>query len=144
MRRGRIGAGRAAGLTAGALTASDSPSPSPSAGSPSYRAASTASRTCRCPAERRPRRDPYTVTAELQDVLGLVPHAAVRVNDVAVGRITGIELGEDDWSARVTMEINGDVRLPADATPARSNSPACWARSTSSSSPSPRSGEPVD
>jgi phospholipid/cholesterol/gamma-HCH transport system substrate-binding protein len=59
---------------------------------------------------------PYTVTAELQDVLSLVPHAAVRVNDVAVGRITGIELGEDDWSARVTMEINGDVRLPADAT----------------------------
>ncbi|CAL9433885.1 MCE family protein [Streptomyces sp. MS2A] len=59
---------------------------------------------------------PYTVTAELQDVLSLVPHAAVRVNDVAVGRITAIELGEDDWSARVTMEINGDVRLPADAT----------------------------
>ncbi|MEU0444926.1 MCE family protein [Streptomyces tendae] len=59
---------------------------------------------------------PYTVTAELQDVLSLVPHAAVRVNDVAVGRITGIELGEDDWSARVTMEINGEVRLPADAT----------------------------
>ena len=59
---------------------------------------------------------PYTVTAELQDVLSLVPHAAVRVNDVAVGRITGIELGEDDWSARVTMEINGDVKLPADAT----------------------------
>ncbi|BDD71968.1 MCE family protein [Streptomyces violaceoruber] len=59
---------------------------------------------------------PYTVTAELQDVLSLVPHSAVRVNDVAVGRITGIELGEDDWSARVTMEINGEVRLPADAT----------------------------
>ncbi|PNV34742.1 MCE-family lipoprotein LprK (MCE-family lipoprotein Mce1e) [Streptomyces sp. DH-12] len=58
---------------------------------------------------------PYTVTAELGDVLSLVPHSAVRVNDVAVGRITGIELG-DDWSARVSMEINGDVRLPADAT----------------------------
>ncbi|MFC8391822.1 MCE family protein [Streptomyces sp. NPDC057238] len=59
---------------------------------------------------------PYTVTAELHDVLNLVPHAAVKVDDVAVGRITGIELGRDDWSARVTMEINGDVRLPADAT----------------------------
>ncbi|WP_030859604.1 MCE family protein [Streptomyces sp. NRRL S-37] len=59
---------------------------------------------------------PYTVTAELHDVLSLVPHAAVKVDDVAVGRITGIELGRDDWSARVTMEINGDVRLPADAT----------------------------
>ncbi|CAL9573882.1 MCE family protein [Streptomyces sp. enrichment culture] len=58
---------------------------------------------------------PYTVTAELQDVLSLVPHAAVKVNDVAVGRVTGIDLGRDDWSARVTMSINGDVRLPADA-----------------------------
>ncbi|WP_050782632.1 MCE family protein [Streptomyces griseoflavus] len=59
---------------------------------------------------------PYTVTAELQDVLSLVPHSAVKVNDVAVGRVTAVELGRDDWSARVTMRINGQVRLPADAT----------------------------
>ncbi|MFE0960498.1 MCE family protein [Streptomyces fungicidicus] len=59
---------------------------------------------------------PYTVTAELQDVLSLVPHSAVKVNDVAVGRVTAVELGRDDWSARVTMRINGEVRLPADAT----------------------------
>ncbi|WP_162484307.1 MCE family protein [Streptomyces glaucescens] len=57
---------------------------------------------------------PYTVTAELRDVLSLVPQAAVKVNDVAVGRVTDIRL--DGWSARVTMEINGAVRLPADAT----------------------------
>ncbi|MFH8450786.1 MCE family protein [Streptomyces fungicidicus] len=59
---------------------------------------------------------PYTVTAELQDVLSLVPHSAVKVNDVAVGRVTAVELGRDDWSARVTMKINGEVSLPADAT----------------------------
>ncbi|WP_371238432.1 MCE family protein [Streptomyces pimonensis] len=59
---------------------------------------------------------PYTVTAELRDVLSLVPQSAVKVNDVAVGRVTAVELGRDDWSARVTMRINGDVRLPADAT----------------------------
>ncbi|MDT0611817.1 MCE family protein [Streptomyces lancefieldiae] len=58
---------------------------------------------------------PYTVSAELDDVLSLVPQAAVKVNDVAVGRVTAIRLDGDDWSARVTMEINGDVRLPADA-----------------------------
>ncbi|MEU9349697.1 MCE family protein [Streptomyces griseoloalbus] len=58
---------------------------------------------------------PYTVTAELRDVLSLVPQSAVKVNDVAVGRVTAVDLGRDDWSARVTMEINGDVRLPADA-----------------------------
>ncbi|MFD3532789.1 MCE family protein [Streptomyces sp. NPDC058664] len=58
---------------------------------------------------------PYTVTAELDDVLSLVPQSAVKVNDVAVGRVTGIELGTDTWTARVTLQINGDVRLPADA-----------------------------
>ncbi|MEU1150757.1 MCE family protein [Streptomyces sp. NPDC005863] len=58
---------------------------------------------------------PYTVTAELDDALSLVPHAAVKVNDVAVGRVDSIRLDGDAWSARVTMEINGDVRLPRDA-----------------------------
>ncbi|MFE9741159.1 MCE family protein [Streptomyces sp. NPDC006477] len=58
---------------------------------------------------------PYTVTAELDDVLSLVPQSAVKVNDVAVGRVTAIDLGTGTWSARVTLEINGDVRLPADA-----------------------------
>ncbi|MFD7710745.1 MCE family protein [Streptomyces sp. NPDC059785] len=58
---------------------------------------------------------PYTVTAELDDVLSLVPQAAVKVNDVAVGRVTRIRLDGEDWSARVTMEINGDVELPADS-----------------------------
>ncbi|SEE15978.1 MCE family protein [Streptomyces sp. TLI_105] len=58
---------------------------------------------------------PYTVTAEIDDVLSLVPQSAVKVNDVAVGRVTAIELETDNWSARVTLKINGDVRLPADA-----------------------------
>ncbi|MFI2645531.1 MCE family protein [Streptomyces sp. NPDC018610] len=56
---------------------------------------------------------PYTVTAELDDVLSLVPQAAVKVDDVTVGRVTAIHL--DGWHARVTMRINGSVRLPADA-----------------------------
>ncbi|WP_327169450.1 MCE family protein [Streptomyces subrutilus] len=58
---------------------------------------------------------PYTVTAELADVLSLVPQSAVKVNDVAVGRVTEIRLGTGEWTARVTMKINGDIRLPADA-----------------------------
>ncbi|MEU8881409.1 MCE family protein [Streptomyces hydrogenans] len=57
---------------------------------------------------------PYTVTAEIADVLSLVPQSAVKVNDVAVGRVTAIELDPATWSARVTLKINGDVRLPAD------------------------------
>ncbi|MFD8010702.1 MCE family protein [Streptomyces sp. NPDC058955] len=58
---------------------------------------------------------PYTVTAEIADVLSLVPQSAVKVDDVAVGRVSAIELDPGTWSARVTLEINGDVRLPADA-----------------------------
>nr|WP_206325601.1 MULTISPECIES: MCE family protein [unclassified Streptomyces] len=58
---------------------------------------------------------PYTVTAEIADVLSLVPQSAVKVNDVAVGRVTAIELDPATWTARVTLKINGDVRLPADA-----------------------------
>ncbi|MER8232420.1 MCE family protein [Streptomyces sp. NPDC094049] len=62
---------------------------------------------------------PYTVTAELDDVLSLVPQSAVKVNDVAVGRVTAIELGNGSasgtWTARVTLKINGDVRLPSGA-----------------------------
>ncbi|MEV3853283.1 MCE family protein [Streptomyces sp. NPDC050095] len=59
---------------------------------------------------------PYTVTADMRDVLSLVPQSAVKVNDVAVGRVTDIKLsdGKGSWAARVTMKINGDVQLPAD------------------------------
>ncbi|MFC7303024.1 MCE family protein [Streptomyces monticola] len=58
---------------------------------------------------------PYTVTARFKDVLSLVPQSSVKVNDVSVGRVTDIELQPADWSAKVTMKVNGDVRLPANA-----------------------------
>ncbi|BBA96998.1 putative mce5E Mce family protein [Actinacidiphila reveromycinica] len=58
---------------------------------------------------------PYTVRAEFADVLDLVPQASVRVNDVAVGRVTKIALARGGWSAVVTMKLNGKVKLPANA-----------------------------
>jgi len=58
---------------------------------------------------------PYTVTAQFANVVDLVPQSAVRVNDVAVGRVSRIYLPPHSWTARVTMVINGDVRLPANA-----------------------------
>lgn len=58
---------------------------------------------------------PYTVRARFANVLNLVPQSAVKVNDVAVGRVTGVALPADGWTAVVTMRVNGDVRLPADA-----------------------------
>ncbi|MER7116018.1 MCE family protein [Saccharomonospora azurea] len=59
--------------------------------------------------------EPYRVTAHFDDVLDLVPHAAVKVNDVPVGRVASIELADDDdWQAEVVLLVNGDVDLPAD------------------------------
>src|SRR4051794_5761187 len=58
--------------------------------------------------------DPYTVQIQFADVLDLVPQSGVRVADVPVGRVTGITLS-DDWTATVTVTVNGDVDLPANA-----------------------------
>ncbi len=56
---------------------------------------------------------PYTVTVEFADVLDLVPQSAVKVNDVAVGKVDSVEL--HGWHALVELSVNGDVRLPANA-----------------------------
>jgi phospholipid/cholesterol/gamma-HCH transport system substrate-binding protein len=58
---------------------------------------------------------PYRVVAQFQDALDLVPQAAVKVNDVAVGRVSSIDLPAGAWTANVTMQINGSVHLPANA-----------------------------
>ena len=58
--------------------------------------------------------DPYTVQVEFLDALDLVQQSGVRVADVPVGRVEKIELGED-WTARVTIVVNGDVDLPANS-----------------------------
>ena len=58
--------------------------------------------------------DPYTVQVEFLDVLDLVQQSGVRVADVPVGRVDKIELA-DDWTALVTLTVDGDVDLPANA-----------------------------
>lgn len=58
---------------------------------------------------------PYRVKAQFKDVLDLVPQAGVKVNDVPVGRVEKIDLAGDGWTAEVTMLVNGDVQLPANA-----------------------------
>jgi phospholipid/cholesterol/gamma-HCH transport system substrate-binding protein len=57
---------------------------------------------------------PYEVTAEFADVVDLVPQSLVMVADVPVGTVRSIAVGED-WTAVVTMAVNGDVTLPANA-----------------------------
>ena len=87
--------------------------------------------TCRCPAAP-PAGSSYHVTAEFADVLDLVPQAAVKVNDVTVGSVEQ-DLRWHGWTARVRLQVNGTVPLPANATAAAASSPACSARSTSRS-----------
>ncbi|NUT51526.1 MAG: MCE family protein [Saccharothrix sp.] len=58
---------------------------------------------------------PYRVTVEFDDVLDLVPHAGVKVDDVAVGKVEDITLSEDGYTALVRIAVRGDVLLPANA-----------------------------
>jgi phospholipid/cholesterol/gamma-HCH transport system substrate-binding protein len=58
--------------------------------------------------------DPYTVQVEFLDALDLVQQSGVRVADVPVGRVEDIRLDED-WTAAVTISVDGDVQLPANA-----------------------------
>jgi virulence factor Mce-like protein len=58
--------------------------------------------------------NPYTIKAEFRDVLDLVPQSGVRVDDISVGKVTDVEL--KGWHAVVTLQINGNTRLPDNAT----------------------------
>jgi phospholipid/cholesterol/gamma-HCH transport system substrate-binding protein len=58
---------------------------------------------------------PYTVKAQFKDVLDLTPQAGVKVNEVPIGRVESIGLTPDGWHAEVTLRVNGDVKLPANA-----------------------------
>lgn len=58
-------------------------------------------------------RGAYTVQAQMPDVQNLEQNSRVRVNDVTVGTVTNIQL--QGWHALVTMSIDGDVDLPANA-----------------------------
>lgn len=55
---------------------------------------------------------PYTVKAEFRDALDLVPQGGVRSSDVTVGKITDVKRGPGGWTAMVTMEVNGNTKLP--------------------------------
>lgn len=56
----------------------------------------------------------FEVHAQLPDVGYLQRNSRVRVNDADVGTVTNIEL--QGWHALITMSLNGNVDLPANAT----------------------------
>jgi phospholipid/cholesterol/gamma-HCH transport system substrate-binding protein len=58
----------------------------------------------------------YTVVAEFDDVLDLVPQSAVKVDDVSVGDVDKITLDPATFKAKVTLRVKKSVRLPRNAT----------------------------
>ncbi|WP_236695336.1 MCE family protein, partial [Mycolicibacterium chubuense] len=56
----------------------------------------------------------FTIEAQMPDVNAIEPNSRVRVGDVNVGHVRKIE--RQGWHALVTMELNGNVVLPANAT----------------------------
>ncbi|WP_310766873.1 virulence factor Mce family protein [Mycobacterium sp. Z3061] len=56
----------------------------------------------------------YLVSAQMPDVNNIQANSRVRVADVTVGHVTRIE--RQGWHALVTMRLNGEVDLPANAT----------------------------
>ncbi len=56
----------------------------------------------------------FTIEAQMPDVNAIEPNSRVRVGDVNVGHVRKIE--RQGWHALVTMEINGNVQLPENAT----------------------------
>ncbi|MBV5245961.1 MCE family protein [Mycolicibacterium sp. PAM1] len=56
----------------------------------------------------------FTIQAQMPDVDNVEQNSRVRVGDVNVGTVSKIE--RQGWNALVTMTLNGDVNLPANAT----------------------------
>ena len=56
----------------------------------------------------------FTIQAQMPDVDNIEQNSRVRVGDVNVGTVKRIE--RQGWHALVTMELNADVELPANAT----------------------------
>lgn len=64
--------------------------------------------------------NPYEIKVEFANVLDLVPQSVAKLNDVSVGKVTDVELGDrttqGGWNAKVTVLVRRDVNLPDNAT----------------------------
>lgn len=56
----------------------------------------------------------YSIEIEMPNVTTIDENSPVKLDDVTVGNVTGIKL--DGWHAKVTVSLNKDVVLPANAT----------------------------
>jgi phospholipid/cholesterol/gamma-HCH transport system substrate-binding protein len=68
---------------------------------------------------------PISLTIYFDNVLDLVPQSSVKLNDVPVGSVESVSLSSpsdnsgdkatNGWTAKVTVSVNDDVKLPANA-----------------------------
>ncbi|HHX86010.1 MAG TPA: MCE family protein [Actinomycetales bacterium] len=57
--------------------------------------------------------DPMSVAVQFDDVLDLVVQSSVKVNGLDAGRVTGVSLADDGWTAQVDLVLRDDLDLPA-------------------------------
>lgn len=55
----------------------------------------------------------YRVTVEMKNAVNLVPNSEVKVGDLTVGSVRKIDV--QNWHAKLTVGLNKDVKLPANA-----------------------------
>jgi phospholipid/cholesterol/gamma-HCH transport system substrate-binding protein len=58
--------------------------------------------------------DGYEITAQFSKIDGLDAGSPVRISGVKVGRVTAFELNHDNYQAIVRMQIDNNVKIPAD------------------------------
>lgn len=59
--------------------------------------------------------NPMELKIQFRNVLDLVPQTHVKLNEVAVGRVTDVNLAKNNWNAEVTVLVNRSVHLPENA-----------------------------
>jgi phospholipid/cholesterol/gamma-HCH transport system substrate-binding protein len=60
--------------------------------------------------------NPITISADFADAVDLVPQSSVKVDNIAVGRVSTITLNPDSRSAHVTLQVRRDLVLPQGTT----------------------------
>lgn len=55
--------------------------------------------------------NPRTYTIQFSDILDLVPQSMVKQNGVAVGRVTKVEVPDNEWYALVTIKVKHEIDL---------------------------------
>ncbi len=59
--------------------------------------------------------NPRTYRIQFANILDLVPQSAVKQNGIAIGRVTKVEVPDNEWYALVTVKVKNEVNLSDEA-----------------------------